>query len=107
MRGVSGFYAYAIFEHLEGWPALRICEARIAFKLQPKMYEKNIQSHTPSVPYQIWIETCFKEKTDKVFDDGSHLNNNTYLGTSQKRIFHTFIRVRESKIYFFLLFIFQ
>ncbi|GER47099.1 rhamnogalacturonate lyase family protein [Striga asiatica] len=33
LRGVSGFYSYAIFEHLEGWPDLNIDEARIAFKL--------------------------------------------------------------------------
>ncbi|KAL3630435.1 hypothetical protein CASFOL_023419 [Castilleja foliolosa] len=33
VRGVSGFYSYAIFEHLEGWPDLNIDEARIAFKL--------------------------------------------------------------------------
>ncbi|GFP94449.1 rhamnogalacturonate lyase [Phtheirospermum japonicum] len=32
-RGVSGFYSYTIFEHLEGWPDLNIDEARIAFKL--------------------------------------------------------------------------
>ncbi|GER47111.1 rhamnogalacturonate lyase family protein [Striga asiatica] len=33
LRGVSGFYSYAIFEHLEGWPDLNINQARIAFKL--------------------------------------------------------------------------
>ncbi|XP_073063861.1 uncharacterized protein [Primulina eburnea] len=32
LTGVSGFYTYAIFEHLKGWPGLHIDEARIAFK---------------------------------------------------------------------------
>ncbi|XP_057784111.1 uncharacterized protein LOC131001607 [Salvia miltiorrhiza] len=39
LRGVSGFYSYAIFEHMKGWPALKIDEARIAFKLQENMFE--------------------------------------------------------------------
>lgn len=38
LRGVSGFYAYAVFEHLEGWPALNIDRARIAFKLDKNKY---------------------------------------------------------------------
>ncbi|KAI3462155.1 hypothetical protein Pfo_018818 [Paulownia fortunei] len=38
LRGVSGFYSYAIFEHLEGWPDLNIDEARIAFKLHQDMF---------------------------------------------------------------------
>ncbi|CAA2963168.1 probable rhamnogalacturonate lyase B [Olea europaea subsp. europaea] len=33
LRGSSGFYSYAIMEHLEGWPDLNIDEARITFKL--------------------------------------------------------------------------
>ncbi|XP_022856216.1 uncharacterized protein LOC111377369, partial [Olea europaea var. sylvestris] len=32
LRGSSGFYSYAIMEHLEGWPDLNIDEARITFK---------------------------------------------------------------------------
>ncbi|KAL1569703.1 rhamnogalacturonan endolyase [Salvia divinorum] len=38
LRGSSGFYAYAIFEHLEGWPALNIDRARLAFKLDKKRF---------------------------------------------------------------------
>ncbi|XP_073275004.1 uncharacterized protein [Primulina huaijiensis] len=38
LRGVSGFYSYAIFEHLKGWPDLNIDEARIAFKLHQNMF---------------------------------------------------------------------
>ncbi|KAL7143867.1 hypothetical protein ABFS83_08G220400 [Erythranthe nasuta] len=38
LRGVSGFYSYSIFEHEEGWPALNIDEARIAFKLDKDMF---------------------------------------------------------------------
>ncbi|CAM0874373.1 unnamed protein product [Alopecurus aequalis] len=33
LRGSSGFYCYAIFEHAGDWPALNITEARLAFKL--------------------------------------------------------------------------
>ncbi|KAL6641954.1 hypothetical protein ACP70R_020135 [Stipagrostis hirtigluma subsp. patula] len=33
LKGSSGFYCYAIFEHPSNWPALNISEARIAFKL--------------------------------------------------------------------------
>lgn len=38
LRGASGFYSYAVFEHLEGWPDLNIDEARIAFKLRQDMF---------------------------------------------------------------------
>ncbi|KAL8550183.1 hypothetical protein ACS0TY_008856 [Phlomoides rotata] len=38
LRGVSGFYSYAIFEHKEGWPDLNIDEARIAIKLHQDMF---------------------------------------------------------------------
>ncbi|KAL1566779.1 rhamnogalacturonan endolyase [Salvia divinorum] len=38
LRGSSGFYSYAIFEHMEGWPDLNIDEARIAFKLHQDMF---------------------------------------------------------------------
>ncbi|KAK9067820.1 hypothetical protein SSX86_011931 [Deinandra increscens subsp. villosa] len=34
LRGSSGFYSYAIYEHLEGFPAFNIDETRIAFKLR-------------------------------------------------------------------------
>ncbi|OVA15246.1 Rhamnogalacturonate lyase [Macleaya cordata] len=34
LRGCSGFYTYAIYEHLEGWPDFSIAETRIAFKLR-------------------------------------------------------------------------
>ncbi|XP_022866692.1 uncharacterized protein LOC111386454 [Olea europaea var. sylvestris] len=33
LHGSSGFYSYAIMEHLEGWPDLNIDEAKITFKL--------------------------------------------------------------------------
>ncbi|KAG6400828.1 hypothetical protein SASPL_137672 [Salvia splendens] len=38
LRGSSGFYSYSTFEHLQGWPALNIDEARIAFKLHQDMF---------------------------------------------------------------------
>ncbi|KAF6166742.1 hypothetical protein GIB67_005618 [Kingdonia uniflora] len=34
LRGSSGFYSYAIYEHLEGWPDFNLAETRIAFKLR-------------------------------------------------------------------------
>ncbi|CAN6450834.1 unnamed protein product [Victoria cruziana] len=34
LQGRSGFYSYAIFEHLEGWPDFNVAETRIAFKLR-------------------------------------------------------------------------
>jgi len=33
LKGSSGFYCYAIFEHAGDWPALNITEARLVFKL--------------------------------------------------------------------------
>ena len=33
LKGSSGFYCYAIFEHRGSWPAMNISEARLAFKL--------------------------------------------------------------------------
>lgn len=37
LRGNSGFYSYGKFEHLEGMPALRVDEARIAIKLSQNL----------------------------------------------------------------------
>ncbi|KAI9097884.1 hypothetical protein K1719_025655 [Acacia pycnantha] len=34
LRGSSGFYTYAIYEHLKGWPAFHLDNTRIAFKLR-------------------------------------------------------------------------
>nr|XP_043638136.1 probable rhamnogalacturonate lyase B [Erigeron canadensis] len=34
LRGLSGFYSYAIYEHLEGWPGFNLPETRIVFKLR-------------------------------------------------------------------------
>ncbi|KAL4604370.1 hypothetical protein ACB092_10G188900 [Castanea dentata] len=34
LRGSSGFYSYAIYEHLKDWPAFNLDETRIAFKLR-------------------------------------------------------------------------
>uniref|UniRef100_A0A5B6ZQ63 rhamnogalacturonan endolyase n=1 Tax=Davidia involucrata TaxID=16924 RepID=A0A5B6ZQ63_DAVIN len=38
LRGHHGFYSYAIFERLQGWPDLNIEQARIAFKLHQKLF---------------------------------------------------------------------
>jgi rhamnogalacturonan endolyase len=37
LKGSSGFYCYAILEHVGGYPALTVDEARITFKLNPAM----------------------------------------------------------------------
>nr|XP_043636747.1 rhamnogalacturonate lyase-like [Erigeron canadensis] len=34
LRGSSGFYSYAIYEHMDGWPGFNLDETRIAFKLR-------------------------------------------------------------------------
>ncbi|XP_068656080.1 uncharacterized protein [Aristolochia californica] len=34
LGGSSGFYTYAIYEHMQGWPGFGIGETRIAFKLR-------------------------------------------------------------------------
>ncbi|XP_050234926.1 probable rhamnogalacturonate lyase B [Mercurialis annua] len=34
LRGSSGFYSYAIYEHLKEWPGFNLAETRIAFKLR-------------------------------------------------------------------------
>ncbi|KAG6702605.1 hypothetical protein I3842_07G043600 [Carya illinoinensis] len=37
-RGNSGFYSYAIFERVKGWPAVDISQIRIVYKLQEKIF---------------------------------------------------------------------
>lgn len=34
LRGSSGFYSYAIYQHLDGWPGFNLAETRIVFKLR-------------------------------------------------------------------------
>lgn len=38
LRGSTGFYSYAVFERLEGWPDINLSQGRMAFKLKPKLY---------------------------------------------------------------------
>ena len=38
LKGSSGFYCYAIFEHAPEYPALNVSVARLAFKLNAAMY---------------------------------------------------------------------
>jgi hypothetical protein len=38
LRGSSGFYSYAIYEHLKDWPDFDIGETRITFKLRKDKY---------------------------------------------------------------------
>ncbi|XP_057783985.1 probable rhamnogalacturonate lyase B isoform X1 [Salvia miltiorrhiza] len=39
LRGCPGFYSYAIFERLQGWPDLHMSQGRIVFKLQQNLFE--------------------------------------------------------------------
>ncbi|KAF9682457.1 hypothetical protein SADUNF_Sadunf05G0110900 [Salix dunnii] len=39
LRGSSGFYSYAIYEHLQEWPGFDIGETRITFKLRKDMFQ--------------------------------------------------------------------
>ncbi|XP_073147215.1 uncharacterized protein [Henckelia pumila] len=39
LRGCVGFYAYGVFERLEGWPAMSISQGRTVFKLQDKLFQ--------------------------------------------------------------------
>ncbi|XP_021316533.1 probable rhamnogalacturonate lyase B [Sorghum bicolor] len=53
LRGSSGFYCYAIFEHDRAYPALNITEARLVFKLNPAKFNymaitDDIQRYMPS-----------------------------------------------------------
>ncbi|XP_022871342.1 probable rhamnogalacturonate lyase B [Olea europaea var. sylvestris] len=50
LRGVSGFYSYAIMEHLEGWPDLNVDEARIAFNLHQEMFHYMAVSDSIQTP---------------------------------------------------------
>ncbi|KXG27673.1 probable rhamnogalacturonate lyase C [Sorghum bicolor] len=53
LKGSSGFYCYAIFEHNSSCPALNVSEARLAFKLNADMFNymaisDDIQRYMPS-----------------------------------------------------------
>ncbi|XP_050234872.1 uncharacterized protein LOC126683076 isoform X2 [Mercurialis annua] len=39
LRGSSGFYSYAIYEHLQEWPAFDLDNTRIAFKLRKDKFD--------------------------------------------------------------------
>ncbi|KAK1404742.1 hypothetical protein POM88_004347 [Heracleum sosnowskyi] len=38
LRGISGFYSYSIFEHLEEHPAIVLYQGRIVFRLQDELF---------------------------------------------------------------------
>ncbi|XP_049349502.1 rhamnogalacturonate lyase B-like isoform X1 [Solanum verrucosum] len=53
LKGSSGFYSYAIYEHLKGWPGFNLDENRIAFKLRKDKFHymamaDNRQRYMPS-----------------------------------------------------------
>ncbi|KAJ0026271.1 hypothetical protein Pint_08521 [Pistacia integerrima] len=52
LRDTSGFYSYAIYEHLEEWPGFNIPQTRIVFKLRKDKFQymavaDNRQRHMP------------------------------------------------------------
>ncbi|XP_044511799.1 probable rhamnogalacturonate lyase B isoform X2 [Mangifera indica] len=52
LRGSSGFYSYAIYEHLQEWPAFSLDQTRFTFKLRKEMFRymaiaDNRQRHMP------------------------------------------------------------
>ncbi|CAN1159366.1 Rhamnogalacturonate lyase [Linum perenne] len=44
IRGSSGFYSYAIYHHLQEWPAFNLAETRIAFKLRKDKFHYMVAS---------------------------------------------------------------
>ncbi|VFQ99677.1 unnamed protein product [Cuscuta campestris] len=53
LPGQSGFYTYAIYEHLQGWPDVDIGQTRVAIKLQRRLFNymaisDDIQREMPS-----------------------------------------------------------
>ncbi|KAK1276228.1 hypothetical protein QJS04_geneDACA005763 [Acorus gramineus] len=38
LRGSSGFYTYAVYEHQQGWPDFDLIQTRVAFKLNQNMF---------------------------------------------------------------------
>uniref|UniRef100_A0A7N0URG7 Uncharacterized protein n=1 Tax=Kalanchoe fedtschenkoi TaxID=63787 RepID=A0A7N0URG7_KALFE len=44
LRGVSGFYTYEIYEHLEGWPDLNIVQLRDVFRLNEDLFSYMVVS---------------------------------------------------------------
>jgi rhamnogalacturonan endolyase len=43
LRNSSGFYSYAIFEHLADWPPFNLPQTRIVFQLRKDKYRYYIQ----------------------------------------------------------------
>lgn len=39
LRGSSGFYSYAIYQHWKEWPGFNLGETRLAFKLRKDKYQ--------------------------------------------------------------------
>ncbi|KAK1276225.1 hypothetical protein QJS04_geneDACA005764 [Acorus gramineus] len=39
LRGTSGFYTYAIYKHLQGWPDFDLLETRVASKLRKDKFQ--------------------------------------------------------------------
>lgn len=63
LRGSSGFYTYAIFEHLDEWPAFNIDNIRMAFKLNKDKYIK-LLPHS----FVIRLRLCLKLRCYKTIN---------------------------------------
>ena len=73
LKGSSGFYCYAIFEHNSSWPAhLNVSEARLAFKLNADMLvvESTHQlMHGSALHVFTSSQTCCRFKYMAISDD--------------------------------------
>lgn len=70
LRGSSGFYSYAIYEHLglPEWPAFSLGETRIAFKLRKEKYN---HSPTPSISLK-WLIVGKADPTPSILKSMCH-----------------------------------
>ncbi|KAF7129191.1 hypothetical protein RHSIM_Rhsim10G0175200 [Rhododendron simsii] len=64
LRGSSGFYTYAIFERLEGFPAMTIDQGRVAFKLHQNLFNYMAISDTR----QRVMPTAYDRSTGQTLD---------------------------------------
>ncbi|GJN25150.1 hypothetical protein PR202_gb12941 [Eleusine coracana subsp. coracana] len=89
LRGSSGFYSYAIFEHAENYPALNITEARLVFKLNRSKFDymavtDDIQRHMPRAIDRLaprGVELSYKEAVLLVDPNDPQFQGEMFLGT--------------------------
>lgn len=75
LRGSSGFYSYAIYEHPVGWPAFNLGQTRLVFKLSNQMFHymaigKNKQRLMPSLK-----DRTHERSEELAYPEAVHLTN--------------------------------